>query len=87
MEENKNNLPVSIVLLAAGSSDRMGTPKQTLNWHGEPLLVHQVRAAIKSKASEVIVILGNNFLEYKDLLKLHLGLSIDEIHILENMLP
>ena len=84
MEENKNNLPVSIVLLAAGSSDRMGTPKQTLIWHGEPLLVHQVQAAIKSKASEVIVILGNNFLEYENLLKLHLGPSIDEIHILEN---
>ncbi|MEC8945322.1 MAG: nucleotidyltransferase family protein [Chloroflexota bacterium] len=84
MEENKNNLPVSIVLLAAGSSDRMGTPKQTLNWHGEPLLVHQVQAAIKSKASEVIVILGNNCREYENLLKLHLGPSIDEIHILEN---
>ena len=84
MEQNKNNLPVSIVLLAAGSSDRMGKPKQTLNWHGEPLLVHQVRAAIESKASEVIVILGNNFSEYKNLLELHLEPSIDNIKIIEN---
>jgi len=84
VEENKNNLPVSIVLLAAGSSDRMGKPKQTLNWHGEPLLVHQVQAAIESQASEVIVILGNNFSEYKKLLDLHLGSSIDDINIIEN---
>ena len=64
MDTHNSELPVSIVLLAAGSSDRMGKPKQTLTWYGTPLLVHQVQAAIDSKANEVVVILGENFNEY-----------------------
>ena len=84
MDTHNSELPVSIVLLAAGSSDRMGKPKQTLTWFGTPLLVHQVQAAMDSKANEVVVILGENFNEYRTLLKTHLGSSFTNINLVEN---
>jgi molybdenum cofactor cytidylyltransferase len=48
-----------IVLLAAGSSSRMGRSKQLLDVDGEPLLVRSVRAALASKAQPVLVVLGS----------------------------
>ncbi|NJM09089.1 NTP transferase domain-containing protein, partial [Candidatus Gracilibacteria bacterium] len=30
--------PISAILLAAGSSTRMGQPKQLLDWGGQPLI-------------------------------------------------
>lgn len=50
---------VSIVILAAGTSSRLGTPKQLLDLGGEPLLRHTVRHALASRAAEVILVLGN----------------------------
>lgn len=50
---------VSIVILAAGASSRLGRPKQLLELRGEPLLRHTVRQALASRACEVIVVLGN----------------------------
>lgn len=49
---------VSGVILAAGSSTRLGRPKQLLDLAGEPLLRHVVRNALGSKLDEVIVVLG-----------------------------
>ncbi|MGA8016193.1 MAG: nucleotidyltransferase family protein [Candidatus Dormiibacterota bacterium] len=46
------------VVLAAGSSSRMGEPKQLLSFHGRPLLEHVVRAACGSRLDEVVVVLG-----------------------------
>jgi molybdenum cofactor cytidylyltransferase len=63
----------------------MGTPKQTLIWYGAPLLVRQVQAALDCKASEVVVILGENFEEYRSLLKTQLGSSFNNISIIENI--
>ena len=50
---------LSIVILAAGSSSRLGRPKQLLELGGEPLLRHTVRNAVASRASEVILVLGS----------------------------
>lgn len=46
------------VILAAGASTRMGTPKQLLEFEGRPLLVRAVEAALASPAWPVVVVLG-----------------------------
>lgn len=48
---------VVAVLTAAGRSSRMGRPKALLEWHGLPLITHQVRALLGLR--EVIVVLGH----------------------------
>jgi len=35
-------MDVVALLLAAGESERMGTPKALLEWRGQPLLSHQI---------------------------------------------
>lgn len=46
------------VILAAGSSSRMGTPKQLLEIEGRPLIVRAVEAALASPAWPIVVVLG-----------------------------
>ena len=47
------------ILLAAGSSSRMGTPKQLLPWRGEPLVRHAARQALASGLEGLVVVLGH----------------------------
>ncbi len=58
----------SLIILAAGSSSRMGQPKQTLPWMGQPLLTYQVEQAGLTRADEVIVVLGEDAADYRPLL-------------------
>ena len=51
---------IAIVILAAGASSRMGRPKQLLKWGNDNLLNHTINTALKTNASEVIVVLGAN---------------------------
>lgn len=51
-------LRVGAIVLAAGASTRMGTPKQLLDYRGQPLLLHTVQALLESPAWPVIVVLG-----------------------------
>ena len=53
-----NSFRVGAVILAAGESARMGTPKQLLVVGGQPLLVRAVEAALASPAWPVVVVLG-----------------------------
>jgi len=46
------------IILAAGTSARLGRPKQTLELWGKPVLQHAVDAAAGAGLSEVIVVLG-----------------------------
>ncbi|HXZ99936.1 MAG TPA: nucleotidyltransferase family protein [Candidatus Binatia bacterium] len=46
------------IVLAAGSSTRMGQPKQLLVAAGKPLLEHVVEAACASRLDDVLVVLG-----------------------------
>src|SRR5688572_16400665 len=49
---------LAIILLAAGSSSRMGRSKQQLLIDGKSLLVHAAEIAKKSRAEKVLVVLG-----------------------------
>ena len=58
-----NNVIVNscaIIILAAGSSSRMGRPKQLLPYNGKSLLEHAVDTANDADANPVIVVLGAN---------------------------
>lgn len=48
-----------IVILAAGSSSRLGSPKQLIDWHGQPLLRHLAGQAFDT-GLPVTIILGAN---------------------------
>ncbi len=50
----------AVILLAAGSSTRMGVPKQLLPYRGRPLLRHAVETALAAGCSPVVVVLGAN---------------------------
>lgn len=47
-----------IILLAAGSASRMGSPKQLLDYHGKPLVRHAAEVALASGCAKVVVVVG-----------------------------
>jgi len=47
-----------IIILAAGQSARLGTPKQNLIYKGNTLLQHTINAALQSVCKPIIVVLG-----------------------------
>lgn len=51
---------ITIIVLAAGSSSRMGQPKQLIELNGYSLLEHAVRIAKNSKADQVLVVVGSD---------------------------
>ncbi|KAA5540358.1 nucleotidyltransferase family protein [Adhaeribacter rhizoryzae] len=51
---------VGLILLAAGSSSRLGEPKQNLLYEGQPLLQRAIQTALASSCEPVLVILGSN---------------------------
>jgi molybdenum cofactor cytidylyltransferase len=46
------------IILAAGGSTRMGTPKQLLDWQGQPLVCHAVQTALQAGLKPVVVVVG-----------------------------
>lgn len=50
----------AILILAAGSSKRLGLPKQTVKWKQTTLLNHTIEQALKVDNTDVIVALGGN---------------------------
>ncbi len=55
---HKNN--TGVIILAAGESSRLGSPKQLLVYSGATLLQHSIEVAQSSDAGLVIVVLGAN---------------------------
>lgn len=53
-----NTSTVGLVILAAGASTRMGTPKQLLPYQGQTLLHHIAEVAIASVCRPIVVVLG-----------------------------
>jgi molybdenum cofactor cytidylyltransferase len=57
-----------IIILAAGSSSRMGSSKQLLPINNEPLLIHTIKQAVLTSRN-VVVVLGSGFEQHFDLVK------------------
>ena len=51
---------IAIVILAAGTSSRLGSPKQLLEYNGKNLLRHAVDTALETECASVFVVLGAN---------------------------
>lgn len=49
---------IGVVILAAGASTRLGTPKQLLHYRGRSLLRHTAEVAIVSGCQPIVVVLG-----------------------------
>ena len=60
---------LSGLILAAGSSTRMGQPKQLLPLDGRPLLQHVVDAVAASRLDEIILVLGHRAQEIEGALR------------------
>lgn len=59
----------SIIILAAGSSTRLGRPKQILPYKNSSLLKHTIKSAVNAAVGPVIVVTGANAKEISD----HIG--------------
>ena len=66
-KDKKSN--ITLVILAAGASSRMGEPKQLLPWNDSFLLKHAIQTAEKSSAKDIVVVLGANFERIKEKIK------------------
>ncbi len=66
-----------IVLIAAGESRRLGTPKQLLPWAGHTLLRHAALTALEAGLGPVTVVLGANETGCRQTLE---GLSLEVFH-------
>lgn len=53
-------MKTGVILLAAGSSSRLGRPKQLLNYQEKTLIQHSIEAALDSAANDLVVVLGSN---------------------------
>jgi molybdenum cofactor cytidylyltransferase len=51
-------MSIGVIILAAGGSSRMGSPKQLLPYRGQSLVRHAARAALGSIADRVVVVIG-----------------------------
>jgi molybdenum cofactor cytidylyltransferase len=60
---------LAIILLAAGSSSRLGQSKQLLLINGEPLLLKSVNTALESGVKKVLVVLGANDFEHRQVIE------------------
>lgn len=49
---------VNIIILAAGESKRLGTPKQLVRFKGKSLIRHSIDVALNSNSDHVFVVLG-----------------------------
>jgi molybdenum cofactor cytidylyltransferase len=66
---------LAVILLAAGSSSRMGQSKQLLSFDGRPLLLRSAEAALGAGANKTFVVLGANEETHRKIVQ-HLPLEI-----------
>ena len=58
MQIDRSPSQIAAVILAAGASTRMGTPKQLLQWQGKSLLRSITETAIAADCDPIIIVLG-----------------------------
>ncbi|MCP4168452.1 MAG: putative selenium-dependent hydroxylase accessory protein YqeC [Chloroflexi bacterium] len=68
---------LAAIVLAAGGSSRFGSPKQLLDWRGQPLLRHVVEQVLATPVQQVFVVLGAHFEEVSPTLQ---GLPITLVY-------
>jgi molybdenum cofactor cytidylyltransferase len=61
---------VFALILAAGTSSRMGTPKQLLDWGGRPLLEQVIRKVLTFPFPEVVAVVGHRAEEIQRLIQI-----------------
>jgi molybdenum cofactor cytidylyltransferase len=67
------------LLLAAGSSSRMGQAKQLLDWQGSPLVRHVAKEALASNLSSLVVVVGAESAQVQEALAgLKLSIVVNE---------
>lgn len=71
-----NGERIGAVILAAGASTRMGTPKQLLEYRGQTLLRRSAFAALNAGCSPVVVVTGAHAEQLREELR---GLDVVEI--------
>ncbi len=55
-----DNYKICTIILAAGESKRLGTPKQLIPYKNSTLLGHTIQCTLNSKSNETVVVLGAN---------------------------
>ncbi|HEY5826644.1 MAG TPA: nucleotidyltransferase family protein [Cyclobacteriaceae bacterium] len=75
MDQAELKQSISLLLLAAGSSSRMGQSKQLLLIENEPLLLRSTKAALASSFENVVVVLGARENEHRSVIA-HLPIQI-----------
>lgn len=75
-------MKVHAIILAAGSSSRMGQPKQLLKVNDETLLIRTIKTVAAAGLSniEITVVLGSNYEQHRDIvspLKINIQHNID----------
>lgn len=60
MKKDEPKSKIGLIILAAGSSSRLGTPKQLISFRGETLLQRIVRESLKSSCHLVLIVSGKN---------------------------
>ncbi|MGH2647096.1 MAG: nucleotidyltransferase family protein, partial [Ginsengibacter sp.] len=64
-----------IIILAAGRSSRLGTPKQLLPFNGKNLLRHSVDEAVKTEVPVIVVIGANSDIIKNELKELNITIA------------
>jgi len=64
----EEKVSIGVILLAAGSSSRMGQSKQLLIIDGQPLLRRTVKMALESDPDNFVVVLGSNSKEHQNVI-------------------
>ncbi len=69
----------AVLILAAGQSSRLGSPKQLLEFEGSPLISRVAKTAVEADIGEVFVVVGANAEQVKNELNMpHLRLVLNE---------
>jgi len=69
---------VGAILLAAGTSSRLGQPKQLLTFRDRPLVRHVAEQALASRLAHLIVVVGNQADDVRA------ALADLDVHVVEN---